>query len=834
MAAYFAAWAGDRLGAPRRTGSHAAAKEEVLKILASLFGFVLALTLLAGAGILYLFYHYGRDLPDYKQLAVYEPPTVTRVHAGDGRLLAEYATEKRAYVPIQAMPRRVVNAFLAAEDKNFYSHPGVDFISVARAMVTNLANLGQDRRPVGASTITQQVAKNFLLTNEVSIERKIKEAILAFRIEQAFDKDRILDLYLNEIYLGFGSYGVAAAALNYFNKSLDELSLAEAAYLAALPKAPNNYHPLRRHEAAIARRNWVVGRMLEDERISAADAEAAWAEPLVAHQTDPTEIVRADYFVEEVRRELAELYGDAKLYEGGLSVRTTLDPRLQRIAERVLRQGLIDYDRRHGWRGPVAQVDLTAFDWQPALVSIEPPAGAAPWTLAVVLATDTGKAEIGLSGGGTGVIPMAELEWAQPWLPEQKVGPKPKSPGEVVKAGDVVLVEPVKANSDGKAYDDGVYGLRQIPEVNGGLVALDPHTGRVLALNGGFSFEQSQFNRATQAVRQPGSAFKPFVYLAALDSGFTPATIVLDAPFVVDQGAGLGKWKPANYSRKFYGPTPMRVGIEKSRNLMTVRLAQTIGMDKVVAYARRFGIVDDMPPVLSMALGAGETTLLRLTTAYAMLVNGGKQIDPTFIDRVQDRHGLTVYRHDTRDCPDCRDQTWAGQAPPELPDVRPQVADAGSVYQVVSMLQGVIQRGTGRRVSSVGKPLAGKTGTTNEGLDTWFMGFSPDLAVGVYIAFDEPKTLGPRETGSSVAAPVFRDFMAAALRNQPAIPFRIPPGIRLVRLNVDTGHVAQAGDRKVILEAFKPGTVPSGDEAVIDGGYDPQTGEASSGTRGLY
>jgi len=456
-----------------------------------LFGFVVALALLGGAGVLYLFYYYGRDLPDYKQLANYDPPTVTRVHAGDGRLLAEYSVEKRVYVPIQAMPRRVVNAFLAAEDKNFYTHPGIDFLSLARAMVTNMANLGRNRRPVGASTITQQVAKNFLLTNEVSIARKVKEAILAFRIEQAFDKNRILDLYLNEIYLGYGSYGVAAAALNYFNKSLDELTLAEAAYLAALPKAPNNYHPIRRHEAAVARRNWVIGRMAEDGRITLADAEAAQAQPLVVSQTDPTEFVRADYFVEGVRRELAELYGDAKLYEGGLSVRTTLDPRLQRIAERVLRQGLITYDRRHGWRGPVAkleQPDLTAYDWQQALAGVETPAGVAPWTLAVVLATDTNKADIGLSDGGTGFIPMKELTWARPWLPKQRVGPKPKSPGAVLKTGDVVLVEPVKADDDGTAYEDGVYGLRQIPQVNGGLVAMDPHTGLVLALNGGFSF----------------------------------------------------------------------------------------------------------------------------------------------------------------------------------------------------------------------------------------------------------------------------------------------------------------------------------------------------------
>jgi len=809
--------------------------EDTLKILASLFGFVLALALLGGAGVLYLFYYYGNDLPDYKQLAVYEPPTVTRVHAGDGRLLVEYATENRAYVPIRAMPLRVVNAFISAEDKNFYSHPGVDFVSVARAIVTNLANLGRDRRPVGASTITQQVAKNFLLTNEVSIERKVKEAILAFRIEHAFDKERILDLYLNEIYLGWGSYGVAAAALNYFNKSLDELTVAEAAFLAALPKAPNNYHPIRHYEAALARRNWVIGRMLEDGRITAIDAEAAWAEPLTVHQTDPTEIVHADYFVEEVRRELAHLYGDAKLYEGGLSVRTTLDPRLQRIAERVLRQGLLDYDRRHGWRGPVTHLDLTAYDWRQALLQVEPPAGSAPWTIAAVLATDEGKADIGLPTGQTGFIPMAEIRWARPWLPDQAVGPQPKTPADVLKVGDVVLVESVRKSADGKTtYEDGSYGLRQIPEVNGGLVAIDPHTGRVLAMNGGFSYEASQFNRATQAMRQPGSAFKPFVYLAALDSGFTPSTIVLDAPFVVDQGGGQGKWKPANYSRVFYGPTPMRIGIEKSRNLMTVRLAQTIGMEKVVEYARRFGIVDDMPPVLSMALGAGETTLLRLTTAYAMLVNGGKRIDPTFIDRVQDRHGLTVYQHDTRSCPGCRDVVWAGQAPPELPDGRAQVADSGSVYQIVSMLQGVVERGTGQKVKAVGKPLAGKTGTTNQSLDTWFMGFSPDLAVGVFIGFDEPRSLGPHETGSSVSAPVFRDFMAAALRNQPAIPFRIPPGVRLVRINEETGRIAQKGDRKVILEAFKPGTVPTGDELIIDGGYNPQTGEAGTGTRGLY
>ncbi len=793
--------------------------------------------------MLYLFYHYGRDLPDYRQLADYEPPTVTRLHAGDGRLLVEYATEKRVYVPVKAIPRRVINAFLAAEDKNFYSHPGIDFLSVARAIVTNVGNLAGGRRPVGASTITQQVAKNFLLTNEVSISRKVKEAILAFRIEQAFDKDRILDLYLNEIYLGFGSYGVAAAALNYFNKSLDELTVAEAAYLAALPKAPNNYHPIRKLQAAVARRDWVIGRMLEDGRIDSTEAEVAWAEPLQVHRVDPTEIVRADHFVEEVRRELAGIYGETNLYEGGLSVRTTLDPRLQRIADRVLRAGLIAYDRRHGWRGPVATLGEELFSveseetgesggWREALAAIEPPKGADPWRLAVVTGLDETQAEIGLDDGATGYIPMAELTWARPWLKRQRVGAKPKRPDAVLSVGEVVLVEPVAADGEGKAYEAGAHGLRQIPGIDGGLVAMDPHTGRVLAMSGGFSYDRSQFNRATQARRQPGSAFKPFVYLAALDSGFTPATIVLDAPFVIDQGAGQGKWKPANYSRKFYGPAPMRIGLEKSRNLMTVRLAQTIGMDKVVATARRFGIIDDMPPMLSMALGAGETTLLRLTSAYAMLVNGGRRIDPTLIDRIQDRHGLTIFRHDIRDCPGCRDQAWNGQEPPELPDERERVADPASAYQLVSMLQGVVERGTGRRVRAVGKPLAGKTGTTNKSMDTWFLGFAPDLAVGVFAGFDEPRPLGARETGSSVSAPVFRDFMAAALEGRPAIPFRIPGGIRLVRINGDTGRVARPGDKRVILEAFKPGTVPSGDQAVIDGGINPLGG--LGGTSGLY
>ncbi len=808
-----------------------------MRILATLFCLLLFFALAGAGGVLYVFYHYGQGLPEYGQLADYEPPTVTRVHAGDGRLLAEYATEKRVYVPISAIPRRVVNAFLSAEDKNFYSHPGVDFLSVVRAIVTNIANYGTSRRPVGASTITQQVAKNFLLTNEVSYERKIKEAILAFRIEQAYTKETILELYLNEIYLGLGSYGVAAASLNYFNKSLDELTIAEAAYLAALPKAPNNYHPVRKYDAAVARRNWVIGRMLEDERIDGAEAETARGEPLRVRKPDATQVVEAEYFAEETRRELARLYGDDSLYAGGLSVRTTLDPRLQAIAERALRGGLINYDRRHGWRGPLHQLALEeGADPQALLAEIEPPVGSDEnWQLALVLATEGKYAEVALADGSSGRIPMAEMKWARPWLEEQRIGASPKKPSDVVEAGAVVLVEAVSEDAEGEAYEEGSYALRQIPDVNGAIVALDPHTGRVLAMVGGYSYARSEFNRVIQARRQPGSAFKPFVYLAGLDSGFTPATLILDAPFVLDQGAGLGKWKPANYTMKFYGPTPMRVGIEKSRNLMTVRLAQTVGMEKIVDYARRFGVMPDLEPVLSMSLGAGETTLMNMTTAYAMLVNGGRRISPTLIDRVQDRHGRTIYRHDLRACEGCLAETWSGQAPPQLPDEREQVADPASAYQVVGMLQGVVQRGTGRRIAELGLPLAGKTGTTNDNIDTWFIGFSADLAVGVFVGFDEPRTLGPKDTGSNVAAPVFKSFMAEALADQPAIPFRIPPGIRLVRMNAETGQLARPGDRRVFLEAFQPGTEPTGRQVVLDGGYNPNTGStAASGTGGLY
>ena len=539
-----------------------------------------------GGGTLLVLHKFGRDLPDYRQLATYDPQVMTRVHAGDGRLLAEFAIEKRAFVPINAMPRRIIDAFLSAEDKSFYQHSGIDFTGVARAVVMNIQNFATGRRLVGASTITQQVAKNFLLTNEVSFDRKIKEAILAIRIERAFTKDRILELYLNEIYLGNGSYGVAAAALNYFNKSMNELSIAETAFLAALPKAPNNYNPVTKSEAAKGRRNWVVGRMLEDGRISPEEAETAINAPLLVASREDLEFVQADYFTEEVRRELVARFGEDQLYQGGLSVRTTLDPKLQVIARSELRRGLEAYDRRHGYRGPVTTAPAgqrldTPLDWRTYLGTTKRPKGMGEKQLAVVIGIDDAKgyASIGVEDGILGIIPLEELKWARNALPEQALGPTVKKPSDVLTAGDVVIVEPVKA-ADGKSnagQQPTAYSLQQMPKIDGGIIAIDPHTGRVLAMAGGYSYERSQFNRATQAYRQPGSAFKPFVYLAGLDMGMTPSTRILDAPFVIDQGPGLPKWRPANYGNKFYGASTMRLGIEKSRNLMTVRLAQTIG-----------------------------------------------------------------------------------------------------------------------------------------------------------------------------------------------------------------------------------------------------------------
>ena len=789
-----------------------------MKIIKFLF-FLLILAGFGAAGVAGLaVWYFGRDLPDYQQLASYQPPIVTRVHAGDGRLMAEYAAEKRVFVPVSAMPPLVIRAFLAAEDRNFYVHPGIDPLSMLRAAIADISRIGTHRRPEGASTITQQVAKNFLLSNEVSLERKVKEALIAIKLERVLSKDRILELYLNEIYLGGGTYGVAAAALNYFNKSLDELAPEEAAFLAALPKAPNNYNPQRYPEAAKTRRDWVLDRMAEAGFLSIADARAAQARSITLRRRDPTEIVQAPYFTEEVRRELLARYGDKGLYQGGLSVRTSLDPRLQAIATHSLRDALIAYDRRHGYRGALTRIAVGE-DWRTNLSAVPVPAGAndVAWKLAVVLGVQPAVATIGLADGSQGRIPFEELKWARREREEGGVGPFPSSAAEVVSPGDVVLVEPLAGAAN--VAGGPPYGLRQIPAASGALVALDPHTGRVLADVGGFSYEMSQFDRVAQARRQTGSAIKPFVYLAGLDHGFTPSTRVLDAPLVVDQGPGMPKWNPTNYEHKFFGAVPYRFGIEESLNLVTARIGLAVGVETVGQYLYRFGVTDHVPKEDAMLIGAEETTLLKLATAYAMLDNGGKRIKPTYIDRVQDRNGVTIYRADDRRCEGCENVEWHGQPPPELPDDREQIADPRSAYQTVSLMEGVIQRGTGRSIASLNRPLAGKTGTTNDSNDTWFVGFSPDLVCGVFVGFDTPSSLGKRETGALVAAPAFKEFMGEALKDEPAIPFRIPPGIEMVRVNVATGQLARPGDRNVIYEPFKPGTEPQPKDAgiVVDG-----------------
>jgi penicillin-binding protein 1A len=821
-----------------------------MKLFLRFFGFLFAAgTILfvvgvaAAAGLLW---HFSKDLPDYSQLQDYEPPVMTRVHAADGSLVAEYARERRLYIPIQAVPKLVINAFLAAEDKNFYDHGGLDFGGILRAAFNYAQNFGTNRHPQGASTITQQVAKNFLLSNEVSFQRKIKEALLALKMERTYSKDKILELYLNEIYLGFGAYGIASASLTYFDKSVHELTIGEAAYLAALPKAPNNYHPFRQRERAIERRNWVLDQMAQNGFAKVADAEAAKRQPLnVVQRASGTRIFAAEFFAEEVRREIYDRYGEKKLYEGGLSVRTTLDTKYQVLARKVLTDGLVRYDEVHGWRGPVQQIDIKG-DWGTKLADVKALADVAPWRLAVVLETGDQSARIGLQpdrdpGGAVsnerpiGILPLEGVKWAKV---QNRV---PTKVSQVLNPGDVVYVEPSKT--------PGQFRLHQIPEVSGGIVVMDPWTGRVLAMVGGFSYDQSQFNRATQALRQPGSSFKPIVYATALDNGYTPSTLVLDAPIEIDQGAGQGVWQPENYEKNFYGPSTLRFGVEHSRNVMTVRLAQDIGMPLIAEYAKRMGVYDDLPPYLSFALGAGETTLLRMVTAYSMFDNGGRRVKPTLIDRIQDRYGHTIYKHDERECVSCDAAKWSNQPEPTLIDRRQQVLDPMTAYQITSIMEGVTIRGTaGGMERELGKPVAGKTGTTNDEKDAWFIGFTPDLVVGVYMGYDKPRHLSfpGGATGGHLSAPVVKEFLKTALADKPAVPFRVPSGIKLVRVDLKTGMRAGPGTDKVILEAFKPGTAPPDNYSVVGIGEgegrpvgtavspDAERAVRSGGTGGLY
>ncbi|EEE47064.1 penicillin-binding protein 1A [Roseibium alexandrii] len=814
----------------------------LVKFFGYLFGIGAAFALLMAAGVWMYLQHLNDGLPDYSALKNYEPPVMTRVHAADGSLMAEYATQRRMFLPIQAMPDRLKQSFISAEDKNFYTHLGVDPEGIARAAVRFIQNYGSGRRPEGASTITQQVAKNFLLTNELRVERKIKEAILALRIEQAYTKDEILELYLNEIYFGFGAYGVAAASLIYFDKSVHELSLEEAAYLAALPKGPSNYHPYRKTEAAVARRNYVIDRMVEDGHVSFEDGEEAKAKPItVKLRGHGSKLFAAEYFTEEVRREVADIFGTKRLYEGGLSVRSTLDPEMQQIARKTLMDGLIKFDHQRGsWNGPIDRIS-TGTDWGVELAKIEALSDLQEWSLAVVLESGTSEARVGiqperLQSGQleedrkAGPLFLETMKWAR------VSGRAPSAVSDVLAPGDVVYVQE-------SAVAPGTYELRQIPKVSGALVAMDPYTGRVLALVGGFSFAQSEFNRATQAWRQPGSSFKPFLYAAALDNGYTPSSVVMDAPLEISQGPGLGTWRPQNYGGKFYGPSTLRTGIERSRNVMTVRLAQDMGMPLVAEYAKRFGIYDNMLPVLSMSLGAGETTVLRMTAAYATIANGGRKLHPTLIDRIQDRYGRTIYKHDSRICDGCTQNAWDGQSEPTLIDNREQVLDPMTAYQITSMMEGVVQRGTATSVRAVGRPVAGKTGTTNDEKDAWFVGYTPDLAVGVFVGFDNPKPMGRGATGGQVAAPIFTEFVKQALAEKPPVEFRVPRGLQLIPINKNTGLRTAGGTPGAILEAFKPGMAPPDSYSVI-GFQDtmgvptyvsPEAGQAVlQGTGGLY
>ena len=741
--------------------------------------------------------HYSSSLPSTDQLSNYDPAVVTRLYSADGKLMAEYAKEKRFFLPLSAIPKNVQQAFISAEDKNFYSHQGVDIWGTIRAMKANLTHYGQGKSMVGGSTITQQVVKNFLLTSEKSFERKIKEAILAYRISNIYSKEKILELYLNEIYLGQGTYGVAAAAITYFDKSLDELSTEEAATLAALPKAPAYFDPAKNYDRARERRNYVIGRMKEDGYIDAKEAARASATPITLRSRDKNEVARADFFAEEVRRNLAGLYGSNVLYEGGLFVKTTLNPKFQAYADRALRTALMMYDQRHGYRGPIANLATTE-SAPAALTRVQQEKNITLYDaqqLALVTKTAP-KLEITLMNGDHGTIPPEQMSWAKPKF----------------NIGDVILTEPADA-------DKSTYKLLQIPEVNGAMVIMDPTTGKVLAMSGGYTYGASEFNRATQAKRQPGSSFKPFVYLTALENGFSPTSIIMDGPISLPQGPGLPMWSPKNYEGDYMGPVTLRTALEHSRNAVTVRIASMIGIKRVKRVAKRFGLYeDDVAENYSMVLGAKETTLLKIVNAYSMIANGGRRVAPWLIERIDDRNGATIFRRDTRPCELCTIPTDGAVAagatalPPTLPDERERVLDPRVAYQITSILEGVIQRGTGNAAHILNRPMAGKTGTTNDSRDTWFIGYTPDIVIGTYVGFDTPKSLGEKETGGRVAIQGFIKFMQQAENDIPKTPFRVPPGIREVPIDRATGKPlfdgpggTGADPKSTIREAFLTG-----------------------------
>ena len=731
--------------------------------------------------LIYFLWKVSPELPSYNELKSYNPSLTSRVFTSDGLLLDKYFIQERIFVPINRIPKNLIYAFISAEDKKFFEHIGIDPLAIIRAVFTNIVNNFSNKKMIGASTITQQVVKNLLLTNEVSLERKFKEMILAVRIENILNKEQILELYLNDIYLGYGSYGIAAASLNYFNKSINELTLEEVAFLAALPKAPNNYNPITKYSNAIERRNWVLQRMYENGYISAAYLQYK-NKPLIVQDRYEEQFEEANYFKEEVRKELYDLFGKQALYEQGLIVKTSINTKLQKIADHVLISGLINQDKKNGWKGVLANIQKLIIE-DDLLKNIKNPFPD-KWAVYQINNISELILEVINSKGDHNTIDLSSDD--NKWLIKEKFN-----------IGDVFFAELIADQLT----------IRQIPKINGAIVVIDPHTGKVLALSGGFSFELSEFNRATQAKRQPGSAFKPFVYITAMKEGYTPATLILDAPYVVDQGPGLPKWKPSNYTDKFYGLSPMRTGVEKSRNLMTIRLSDKIGMEKILDTARDFKIGKNMNNNLSMSLGSGLVTLLDLTNAYAMIVNGGKEINPSLITSVYDKTGKQILINEIKKCNSCNQiDSEIDYSIPEIINNQQSVLDPRIAYQITSMLEGVILRGTGRRIKELDTPLGGKTGTTNENKDAWFVGFSPDLAVGVYVGFDQPKSLGYKQTGSAVAVPIFKEFMKEAKVNPSKIPFRVPSGISFVKIDPKTGLVSKISEG--IFEPFIIGTEP--------------------------
>ncbi len=750
------------------------------RIIKNIFILLLSIGLLSAFAVIAVLWAFSNNLPDYKFLKSYKPAVSSKVYSGDGELVNDFSTEKRIFVPYNAISEKVINSFLSAEDKNFFSHPGVDARGVLRAILKNISNIATSKRLEGASTITQQVAKNFLLTNEVSLNRKIKEAILAFRIERVLSKERILELYLNQIYLGEGTYGVASASLEYFDKSISELNYDEAALLAALPKAPSRYNPYKNIDLAKFRRNLVLKNLFENKYINKKNYKELLNNEINLKKRKKTFTEDTSYYVEDIRKDVVDKLGFDKVYKQGLNISTPINLDLQKIAIKSLREGLISYEKRKGWRGPILN-SKQLNNWSDKLdeYRLEKSIN---WNLAIVKKINKFSIEIETENKLIGIVKYENISWIK------------KEFNEILKIGDIIYVENLKEN---------IFALRQLPSVNGGIVVMDPFTGRVLALSGGFSFKKSEFNRATQALRQPGSAFKPFIYALALENGYTPSTLILDAPLVLEQGTDLKMWKPENYGKKFYGPSTLRMGLEKSRNLMTVRIAQGLGLKKIVNFSKQLGIYDNPNELLSISLGSAETTLLKLTSAYSSFVNGGKLVKPIMIDRIQDSEGNTILNNEKRKCVNCEAISHLSKNYPDIKDEFLQIFSAETAYQMTSILEGTVQNGTGRNLKDLNLDLAGKTGTTNGNTDTWFIGFTSKLAIGVYVGFDNPKSLGRNETGAKTALPIFKNFVKNAINKEDARPFKVADNIIMRVIDPITGKKADTSSKTTIIEVYK-------------------------------